>query len=197
MFTGIVEELGKVVENERQTLRVETGLPGFKRGDSVAVNGVCLTVAELDSAKRGRHSLALQMSIETVSRTCLALARAGDEVNLERPLTLSAFVGGHLVTGHVDASVPILSKKKLSDGSVALRVELPRGLAPFIVVKGSMAVDGVSLTVTKTGRFWTESVLIPHTLAHTTLGRKDERDLVNLEVDILARYVSHLMGNGR
>jgi riboflavin synthase len=193
MFTGIVEELGRVVESKRAALRVETELSSLRVGDSVAVNGVCLTVARIHAHKKG-HQLDFELSLETLARTSLGLLRENDEVNLERPLSLHSFIGGHLMTGHVDASVLILSKKSEGDGDgFTLRFELPRQLRPFVPLKGSVAVDGVSLTVTKVGKFYFEAALVPHTLKVTTLGRKGERELVHLEVDLLARYLRQLV----
>src|SRR5579884_173806 len=126
MFTGIVEELGKVVESRRGSLSVESKLTGLKLGDSVAVNGVCLTVV-----KAHRHALDFDLSLETMSRTCLGLLKEGDAVNLEKPLALNAFIGGHLMTGHVDATVLILSKTREADGGgFVFRFELPRALRP-------------------------------------------------------------------
>jgi riboflavin synthase len=192
MFTGIVERLGRVEESRQGLLRVETDVEGLKLGDSVAVNGVCLTVAARHAHKKG-HSLDFELSLETISRTSLALLKSGDEVNLEAPLTLNTMIGGHLMTGHVDATVLILAKKPEAGGGAVLRFELPKALRPFVPLKGSVAVDGVSLTVTKVGRFYFEAALIPHTLKVTTLGRKSERDLVHLEVDLLARYLHQLL----
>jgi riboflavin synthase len=190
MFTGIVEELGVVVDSGRRgELSIETKLTGLHLGNSLAVNGVCLTVAHT----RG-HRLNFDLSIETMSRTCLGLLHDGDEVNLEKPLSLSSLVGGHLMTGHVDATVLILGKTpEESGGGVTMKFELPNALRPFVPLKGSVAVDGVSLTVTKIGRFNFEAVVVPHTLKVTTLGRKVEGKLVHLEVDLLARYMNQLM----
>jgi riboflavin synthase len=190
MFTGIVEELGTVAESGRRgELSIDTKLTGLKLGDSVAINGVCLTVAHT----RG-HRLNFHMSLETMSRTCLGLLHPGDEVNLEKPLTVSSFIGGHLMTGHVDATVLILAKTPEEHGDgVMMRFELPNALRPFVPLKGSVSVDGVSLTVTKIGKFNFEAVVIPHTLKVTTLGRKGEGKLVHLEVDLLARYMNQLM----
>lgn len=193
MFTGIVEDLAQVAHNEGGVLRILTSLDGFHDGDSVCVNGACLTVARRRKGEGARKELEFEMSGETLSRTCLGLLRPGDHVNIERSMTLQKLVGGHLVTGHVDAAVLILKRTPLKDGCVQLRFELPGTLRPFVALKGSVTLDGISLTVTRTGRFWLESVLVPHTLKHTTLGAKGERALVNLEVDLVARYLSKLL----
>ena len=188
MFTGIVEELGKVESNHRGTLSVHANLDRIHLGDSVCVNGTCLTVA-----RRHQGLLDFEMSLETLSKTNLGLLVPGDNVNLERSLTLQSYLGGHMVTGHVDGCALILKREPEKSGFMRVRFELPRPLKPFVAFKGSVSVDGVSVTVTKAGAYYFETVLIPHTLKATTLGSKKEKDLVNLEVDIVARYLSNML----
>lgn len=188
MFTGIVEDLGKVQANHRGVLSVHSALEHVKPGDSVCVNGTCLTVV-----RRHQGLLDFELSLETLSKTNLGLLNPGDPVNLERSLTAQSFLGGHLVTGHVDACALVLKREEEGSGFARMRFELPRSLKPFVAYKGSACVDGVSVTVTKAGAFYFETVLIPHTLKVTTLGRKREKDLVNLEVDVLARYVANIL----
>lgn len=191
MFTGIVEGLAtvKALRGPRLTLAVAEN--GFRLGDSVAVNGVCLTVV-----KKGRGGLDFDVSPETFQRTDLGSLKSRSRVNIERPLTPQAAVGGHWVTGHVDAVVRLLEKQ--GGDFVRLRFSLPRELARFVALKGSVALDGVSLTVTRVGPTvagdsWAETVLVPHTLEKTTLGLKGPGDALNLEVDLLARYVQRLL----
>jgi len=191
MFTGIIEEIGKVVHNHKGVLLIETGLGGLKPGDSIAIDGACLTATHVHKAG-SRHSLEFELSLETISRTCLGYLKDGERVNLERPLTLNKLVGGHLITGHVDGAVLILKKTDLAGGHARARFELPKSLRPFVATKGSVSVDGVSLTVTKAGSFYFETVLIPYTMKNSTLGHKAQGDLVNLEVDLIARYLQTL-----
>ena len=193
MFTGIVEEIGRVVLAGRRLL-LSVGKVGAdsEPGASVAVNGVCLTVAERASDGKG-WSLSFDLSDETLSRSALGRLRAGDPVNVERPLTLIARLGGHLVQGHVDGVARVTSVEPLGDG-VVMNFDLPGELERYVVEKGSIAVDGVSLTVTdrRDGRF--AASLVPFTLEATTLGSVRPGDMVNLEVDVLAKYVESLSG---
>jgi riboflavin synthase len=175
LFTGIVETMGRVSRLEWPRLVVEGELAGddLSRGDSVAVSGCCLTVVE-----RGRSWWGFDVSGETLARTTLKTLSAGDPVNLERPLRLADRLGGHLVQGHVDG-VGVVSSP-----APELAVELPTRLARYVAEKGSIAVDGCSLTVV---------AVIPHTAAVTTLGRRKPGDQVNLEVDVIAKYVARLV----
>lgn len=154
------------------------------RGESVAVNGACLTVT-----RRGAGILSFDVSQETFRLTNLSRLSKGSRVNLERSLRLGDTLGGHLVSGHVDAPGLILFIKKLPKGFARYRVSLPPALRGFAAYKGSIAIDGVSLTVTAVGRDWFETVLIPETMKRTTLGRVKPGDPVNLEADTIARYV--------
>jgi riboflavin synthase len=195
VFTGIVEERGRVrsldADGEGARLLVEcrTVADDAGIGASVAVNGVCLTVVNRD-----RGALGFDLSPETLARSTLAELGRGDPVNLERPLTLAAGLGGHLVQGHVDGVGTVEALDRDGKGTVSMRVRVPRDLERYVAAKGSIAVDGVSLTVTsvRDGRF--SVALIPHTLAATTLGSRGVGDRVNLEVDVLAKYVERLLG---
>jgi riboflavin synthase len=190
MFTGIVEELGRVagLEGPRLTVESTTAVDGSVTGESVAVNGVCLTVVE-----QSDDSLAFDVTEETFQRTALGRLRPGDPVNLERPLTLTDRLGGHMVQGHVDGVGTVTAVAPQEGGSV-VEVELPDGLERYVVEKGSITVDGVSLTVTGVRGSRFTVALIPHTLAVTTLGTTRPGDAVNLEVDVLAKYVERLLG---
>jgi riboflavin synthase len=199
VFTGIVEQLGVVEAVERGTgslrLRIGAGPIGHSLaiGDSVAVNGVCLTAVE---AVPGRF--AADVVDETVDRTNLGSLQPGDRVNLELPMTAMGRFDGHLVQGHVDAVGEVAQVTPEGDGA-RMRVALPGHLERYIVEKGSITIDGVSLTVAEVGDGWLEVALIPHTLEATTLGQRTPGHLVNLEVDILAKYVERLLepGEGR
>jgi riboflavin synthase len=197
MFTGIVEELGDVVAVEqladaaRLTVRGPEVSADARHGDSIAVNGVCLTVVTTADG-----TFTADVMRETLQRTGLGALRPGDPVNLERPLTLSARLGGHLVQGHVDGTGTVLQRTPGEHWEV-VRVALPTELARYVVPKGSIAVDGVSLTVVEAGPDWFTVSLIPTTLALTTLGRAAPGTTVNLEVDVLAKYVERLLGERR
>jgi len=189
MFTGIVEELGRVHGLEGPRLRVtcRTVTRDSPVGASVSVNGVCLTVVDNDG-----ESLAFDVSEETFARTALGRLESGAHVNLERPVTLLARLGGHLVQGHADG-VGTVAALEPQEGGATLRVRVPDGLMRYVVEKGSIAVDGVSLTVASTGGDEFAVALIPHTQAVTTLGTARAGDSVNLEVDVVAKYVERLM----
>jgi riboflavin synthase len=188
MFTGLVEATGTVAalsgRGAEVRLRVRTRLAaGLRRGQSIAVDGVCLT-----AAGRGRDWFEAVLAPETLQRTTLGLRRAGDRVNLERPLRLGDPLGGHLVQGHVDG-VGVVEEVRPEGSGVRVRVAFPAALAPFILEKGSIAVDGVSLTVAaRSGRAF-EVALIPETLRVTRLDGYAPGTPVNLEVDMLGRYV--------
>jgi len=190
MFTGIVEELGSVLEVGGSRIVVgcvvvpaDSGI-----GASVAVNGVCLTVVANDGG-----SLAFDLSEETLARTSLHRLAVGDPVNLERPVSLAARLGGHLVQGHVDGVGEILAVDPDDAGGTWLRIRVPEALRRYTVEKGSLTVDGISLTVAALHIDGVTIALIPHTLAVTTLGAARPGDPVNLEVDVIARYVERLM----
>jgi riboflavin synthase len=194
MFTGIVEELGRVraVHRREGGARVEidatTVVHDASVGDSISVNGCCVTVVEL-----GDGWWAADAVIETLERTALGSLEAGEHVNLERPLRLADRVGGHLVQGHVDAVGRIAARTPLPDGSSRFTFSAPSDVLRYVVEKGSVAVDGISLTVTAVGTETFDVAVIPHTLAVTTLGHKDAGGPVNVEVDLMAKYVERLL----
>lgn len=186
MFTGIVEELGRVLDRRGARLVIAAGktLDSTDLGSSVAINGVCLTVVE-----RGSDALAFDMGPETLAVTTLGDLAVGDPVNLERPLRMGDFLGGHIVQGHVDGIGLVTAVERAADTS-RIRVEWqdPR-LAPYLIAKGSVAVDGVSLTVAALDEGAFEVMVIPHTLAVTTLGATRRGRRVNLEMDMIGKYV--------
>lgn len=196
MFTGIVEELGEVAaveqlaEASRFRLRGPLVTEGAKHGDSIAVNGVCLTV--VDTADGEFTADVMQ---ETLNRSSLGALTQGSRVNLERPMALGGRLGGHLVQGHVDGTGEILSRTPSEHWEI-VRIALPQNLSRYVVEKGSITVDGVSLTVVEAAADWFSISLIPTTLALTTLGIKQPGDPVNLEVDVLAKYVERLLAAG-
>jgi riboflavin synthase len=194
MFTGIVEERGTVREvgPTRLTVDCRTASSDAGVGDSVAVNGVCLTVVE-----RSEEHLAFDLSEETVRRTSFSRLSPGDPVNLERPLTLAGRLGGHLVQGHVDGVGVVTALERSADGGAWITIEAPEDLRRYLVIKGSVCVDGVSLTVADRHDGTFSVALIPHTLDATTLGTADPGDPVNLEVDVIAKYVEALLEGSR
>ena len=197
MFTGIIEGLGNVqrltAKGADAVLEIEASidLKDVSIGDSIAVNGACLTV----TAKKEK-TFSADVSAETIAKTTLGLLHAGDKINLEQSIRVGGFIGGHFVLGHVDDKGRILSKSQKS-GSVIIAVEVNDQLSRQIVEKGSVAIDGISLTVNKLekGRFYVN--IIPHTAANTTLLAKKEGDLVNIETDVLGKYVEKLLHSGR
>lgn len=197
MFTGIIEGMGTVerleggAEAARLVVAAGRLLEGVSVGESIAVDGVCLTVTMV----RG-ESFAADVSLETLRRSTLGGLRAGTHVNLERPMRLDQRLGGHIVQGHVDGVGEITSVRPEGDG-VWMEVAPPPSLLPFLAEKGSVAVDGVSLTIAGLSRDAFAVALIPHTLAVTTLGRRQTGGRVNIEVDILAKYVQRLLEGAR
>jgi riboflavin synthase len=195
MFTGIVEGTGTVAALAAVAggsgARLEVEAPWLAGqlalGESVAVNGCCLTVAEPAPA-----GFAADLVAETLRRTALGGLRPGARVNLERPLPLGGRLGGHLVQGHVDGVARLLDRTRVGDGE-EVRIELPADLERYLVEKGSIAVDGVSLTVAGVGPGWFAVALVPHTLEVTTLGDRRPGDPVQLEVDVVAKYVERLV----
>ncbi|MGA1595085.1 MAG: riboflavin synthase [Candidatus Nanopelagicales bacterium] len=199
MFTGIVEEAGEITEVVHlpdDALRIVVRGPvvtdGTRHGDSIAVNGVCLTVTDLTDG-----TFAADVMRETLVRSSLRDARAGMRVNLERAVLPSSRLGGHIVQGHVDGTGTLVSRVNSEHWDV-LRFAAPEGLRRYLVDKGSIAIDGVSLTVSAVGPAaeWFEVSLIPTTLSLTTLGDRRVGDVVNLEVDVIAKYVEGLLRSG-
>jgi len=193
MFTGIIEEMGSVKGLRREAgaarLAVSASLvlEGTAIGDSICVNGVCLTVVEMEGA-----AFSADVANETLKVTNLGELRAGQKVNLERALRLSARIGGHLVTGHVDA-VGRIREKKQEGNSWCIFIETPESALRYIIKKGSVAVDGISLTVAEVEKTGFSIAMIPHTAKLTTLGYKSTGDSVNLETDIIGKYVEKLL----
>ena len=194
MFTGIVEELGEVTAWEqlpdaaRITVQGPLVTSDTKHGDSIAVNGVCLTVVTHEGG-----AFTADVIQESLDRSSLGALTVGSRVNLERAMRLQDRLGGHLVQGHVDGTGDIVSKDPSAHWTV-VRVTLPTELDRYVVEKGSITVDGISLTVSATETGWFEVSLIPTTLELTNLGRKGPGEPVNLEVDITAKYVEKLLG---
>ncbi len=195
MFTGIVAHKGSVVDVDDDAgvrrLTVEAGpLADLAVGDSIAVNGVCLTAVAVQGS-----TIDLEVVHETLSRSSLGAIQAGDPVNLERPMPAQGRFDGHIVQGHVDGVGTVIG---VANGGEERRltIQVPAGMARFIVEKGSITVDGVSLTVSGVWSDRFEVALIPHTLEVTTLGLRAEGDPVNLEVDVIAKYVERLLGAG-
>ncbi|WP_431985951.1 riboflavin synthase [Streptomyces griseoflavus] len=194
MFTGIVEELGEITAVEtlddacRFRLRGPVVTEGAKHGDSIAVNGVCLTVVE----HQGDEFTADVMA-ETLNRSSLGALAVGSRVNLERPTAVGSRLGGHIVQGHVDGTGEILGREPSQHWEI-VTISLPADLSRYVVEKGSITVDGISLTVVDAADDHFTVSLIPTTLALTTLGIKQPGDPVNLEVDVIAKYVERMLG---
>lgn len=194
MFTGIVQAVGRIAALQRSggdaRVRIHTGkldMSGVRLGDSIAVNGVCLTVITLDD----KHFDA-DCSAETLRRTTFGNARVGDAVNLEKALTPSTPLGGHLVSGHVDGIATVAARAEVG-GSLRLACTVPAPLAKYIAGKGSICVNGVSLTVNEVDGARFEVNLVPHTLRETQLGELAVGDAANIEVDLVARYLERLL----
>lgn len=194
MFTGLVEEVGTVRsvtpvgDGAQVVIESSTVLDDATIGASIAVNGCCLTVVEMD-----HESWTADAVPETLDRTTIGALRAGDRVNLERPLAANGRYGGHVVQGHVDATAGITAIDELDDGSFRYTFELPAGIADYVVEKGSIAVDGISLTVAAVDATSFSVAVIPHTHEVTTLGSRTVGARVNLEADVLAKYVERLV----
>lgn len=201
MFTGIVEELGEVTRldvadgHARLVVRCRTVTEDARIGDSIAVNGCCLTVTDLDD-----DGFAADLMAETLRATALGRLTPGDGVNLERALAAGDRLGGHLVQGHVDGVGEVVDRDE-HPGTVFLRISAPTAVAPYLVPKGSITVDGTSLTVVDVedggdGSATFRVALIPHTLEVTTFGARQPRDEVNLEADVIAKYAERLLAAG-
>jgi len=199
MFTGIVENLGTVIstshlKGKTYSMRIDLGRmsQGARIGDSIAVNGVCLTV----TSKRGT-TISFDVISETLRRTDLGTQVPGSRVNIERSMTLKDRISGHFVSGHIDGTGKIMRISVQNDGSIRMVIATTRKLTSMMVEKGSVALDGVSLTLVDVSDRYFSICLIPHTLKITTLGFKKESDLVNIEADIVGKYVLKLARNYR
>jgi len=198
MFTGIIEELGTVVSaGTRLVIECRTVLSDASEGSSIAVNGVCLTALDLTP-----NSFAADLAPETLSRTNLGDLVPGTRVNLERPVTPVTRLSGHIVQGHVDATAVLTALDRLGDGNWWLKLQVPAGLDRYMVHKGSIAIDGISLTIAALDAGNLGVAIIPHTYTHTTLSQAKPGTRLNIEVDILAKHVEKLLaadqaGTGR
>ncbi|HUW64891.1 MAG TPA: riboflavin synthase [Spirochaetia bacterium] len=195
MFTGLIEEMGKIErlvkgpQSARLTVAAQLVPEGLRVGDSVAVNGVCLTVTA-----PGQRAFTADVMAETLARSNLGQLVPGEQVNLERALRFGDRVGGHLVSGHVDG-VGSITRKEQHDIAVVVTVAAPGEVLRYVASKGSVAVDGISLTVVAVQEDWFSVSLIPHTYRNTTLGGKENGAPVNLEVDVLARYIERFVSS--
>ena len=198
MFTGIISDIGAVTARDggRFTISCSYAAETIALGASIACDGACLTAIEVAAAPVGGGAFTVDVSNETLARTTLDEWRPGRRVNLERALRAGEELGGHLVAGHVDGVGRIVDMRADGD-SRRITVEVPRHLAPYISPKGSVALDGISLTVNEVAQDRFGINIIPHTLTHTTLGARKPGDGVNLEVDLIARYVERLMERDR
>ncbi|WP_139344952.1 riboflavin synthase [Virgibacillus pantothenticus] len=194
MFTGIIEEQGQVasmkhISAQAIVLRVKasTVLNDVQMGDSIAINGICLTVTSFDE-----HSFTVDVMPETVNATSLRSLRASSSVNLERAMAANGRFGGHFVSGHVDGVGEIIRKQR-EQNAIYYDIEIPASLARYVITKGSVAIDGVSLTVFQVKQNCFTISLIPHTASITILGEKEVGDVVNIECDMLIKYVEHLL----
>jgi len=191
MFTGIVEELGTVAQSgNRLVVNCSIVLEDASTGSSIAVNGVCLTALDLKS-----DSFSADLAPETLARTNLGDLVPGSRVNLERPVTPATRLSGHIVQGHVDATGALMAFDELRDGNWWLRIRVPRELDRYLVFKGSIAIDGISLTIASLEEDVLGVTILPHTYANTTLGSRRVGDRVNLEVDVLAKHVEKLIAS--
>jgi riboflavin synthase len=189
MFTGIIEETGLAREvGSRLTIECRTVLSDITPGASIAVNGVCLTAVDVTSS-----SFAADLAPETLRRSNLGDLRPGSIVNLERPVSLAQRLSGHLVQGHVDGTGEFLSMEQLGDDNWWLKIGIPAELDRYLVFKGSIAIDGISLTIASIDECVLSVTIIPHTFHNTTLGSRIPGDRVNLECDMLAKHVEKLM----
>ncbi len=194
MFTGIVEEVGLVraiqrrTGYQRTTVEAKRVLEDVSIGDSISIDGACHTVVEAE-----RRAFSFESVSETLERTTLGRLKTGDRVNLERSLKLSDRLGGHLVAGHVDGMGTVMERRQRAD-NMTFRIVMPEHLAAYLANKGSIAVDGISLTIVAAGARHFTVTVIPHTVEATTIGERRVGDAVNLEVDLVARYLERLTG---
>ena len=194
MFTGIIEEVGRVtrIANQKTKRRLTVAssqlVKELKPGDSIAVSGVCLTAVDITA-----KSFTADLADETWKRTSFSRIRAGAPVNLELPMPANGRFGGHIVQGHVDGTGKFLALKRLSAGGYALRIEIPGGLARHVIFKGSLCIEGISLTVAAIDGMRVTAAIIPHTAKMTNLKSLKPGDPVNLEVDMIAKYVEKML----
>jgi riboflavin synthase len=190
VFTGIIEEMGTVEAGERFSVRCSVVLSDITPGASIAVNGVCLTAVDIRP-----DGFSADLAPETLQRSNLGDLRRGDRVNLERPLMLQTRLSGHIVQGHVDGTGVLEALRELGDGNWELEVRAPRELDRFLVYKGSIAIDGISLTIASVTDGLVRVAIIPHTYQATNLGARKVGDRVNIECDVLAKHVDKLLGH--
>ena len=192
MFTGIIEELGTVVvAGARLEVKCSTVLSDLSIGASIAVNGVCLTAVVVTE-----EGFAADLAPETLSRSNLGDLVAGSRVNLERPVTPATRLSGHIVQGHVDATGEVVALDALGDGNWWLKVRVPKSLERYLVEKGSVTLDGISLTIAAIDEDVIAVTIIPHTFANTTIGQSRVGTHLNIEVDVLAKHVEKLLARG-
>ena len=194
MFTGIIEDVGMVLERGSSALSVRTKLTDFGRGESVSVNGVCLTITKAASTNAGTR-IDFDFSPETETRTNISTLVTGSDVNLERALKVGDRFGGHIMTGHIEGTGQLREKKRQGESWI-LVFSVDKSLGKYIISKGSVGVDGISLTVVDSDPSRFSVSIIPHTMDHTNLGSRKVRETVNIEPDILAKYVEHLVQRG-
>ena len=193
MFTGIIEELGTVLAAApRMRIRCTKVLDDLREGASIAVNGVCLTAVEI-----ARDSFAADLAPETLRRSNLGDLRAGSRANLERPVTPATRLSGHIVQGHVDATAEVVGLDELRDGNWWLKVRVPKSLDRYLVEKGSITLDGISLTIAAIDEDVIGGTIIPHTYANTTISQARVGTRLNVEVDVLAKHVEKLIAGAR
>lgn len=191
MFTGIVEETGVVAQaGARFSVQCSKVLSDLTTGASIAVNGVCLTAVDI-----GETGFTADLAPETLERSSLGVLKPGARVNLERPLTLAARLSGHIVQGHVDGTGTLESLSELGDGNWELRVRVPADLDRFLVYKGSIALDGISLTIASVADRVVRVAIIPHTYSETNLRDRKPGDRINIECDVLAKHVDKLLSH--
>jgi riboflavin synthase len=191
MFTGIVEELGTVIKaGTKLEVRCSAVLSDLSIGASIAVNGVCLTAVAVS-----KESFAADLAPETLSRSNLGDLKAGSRVNLERPVTPATRLSGHIVQGHVDATGEVVALDALGDGNWWLKVRVPKSLGRYLVEKGSVTLDGISLTIAAIDDDVIAVTIIPHTCANTTIGQSRAGTRLNIEVDVLAKHVEKLLAH--
>jgi len=197
MFTGIIEGLGTVAavrlagEGKRLAVTVGFSLNGTKIGDSIAVNGACLTAVSIADTR-----FEVDVSPETVDKTCFKHVKTGEQVNIERALRLSDRLDGHLVSGHIDGTGRITHKTRHAN-AILVGFSVPESLAGYLIPKGSVAVDGISLTINRCDDHTFEVSIIPHTAGLTTIGRKNIGDMVNIETDMIGKYVEKFLARGK